>query len=40
MDYKKIANDVLKFVGGEDNIVSVAHCATRLRFVLKNEGLK
>lgn len=39
MDYKKIANDVLKFVGGEDNIVSVAHCATRLRFVLKNEGL-
>ncbi len=39
MDYKKIANDVLKFVGGEDNIVSVAHCATRLRFVLKDEGL-
>ena len=39
MDYKKIANDVLRFVGGEDNIVSVAHCATRLRFVLKDEKL-
>lgn len=39
MNYKKIANDVLKFVGGEENIVSVAHCATRLRFVLKDEKL-
>ena len=39
MDYKKIANHVLKFVGGEENIVSVAHCATRLRFVLKDEKL-
>lgn len=39
MDYQKIANDVLLLVGGENNIVSVAHCATRLRFVLKDETL-
>lgn len=39
MDYQKIANDVLALVGGENNIVSVAHCATRLRFVLKDESL-
>lgn len=39
MNYKKIANDVVTFVGGKDNVNSVAHCATRLRFVLNNEKL-
>lgn len=34
-DYGKLASDILKEVGGEDNIVSVTHCATRLRLVLK-----
>lgn len=35
-DYPKLAKDVLQAIGGEDNIVSVTHCATRLRIVLKH----
>ncbi len=38
MDYSKTAAGVLKGVGGEDNIRSLVHCATRLRFVLKDES--
>ncbi|MCR4781500.1 MAG: glucose PTS transporter subunit IIA [Lachnospiraceae bacterium] len=34
MDYKKSALDVLKHIGGKENIVSAAHCATRLRLVI------
>ena len=34
MDYKKIALQVLEGIGGKDNLVSGAHCATRLRLVL------
>ncbi|MFV0375422.1 beta-glucoside-specific PTS transporter subunit IIABC [Microbacterium sp.] len=37
-DYAKIAEGVLRGVGGEENITSVVHCATRLRFVLKDES--
>ncbi|MFL2106522.1 PTS transporter subunit EIIC [Mycobacteroides abscessus] len=36
MDYKKIAAEVVGKVGGNSNIVSVTHCMTRLRFVLKD----
>ncbi|MFG2935159.1 beta-glucoside-specific PTS transporter subunit IIABC [Streptomyces sp. NPDC048282] len=32
--YATIAEDVLRGVGGKDNVRSLAHCATRLRFVL------
>ena len=38
MDYAKIASQVIKFVGGKNNIKSVAHCATRLRFQLKDNS--
>ncbi|MDL5351862.1 beta-glucoside-specific PTS transporter subunit IIABC [Microbacterium sp. zg-YB36] len=38
MDYSKTAAGVLKGVGGEQNVQSVVHCATRLRFVLKDEA--
>jgi PTS system beta-glucosides-specific IIC component len=38
MDYSKTAAGVLKGVGGEENVQSLAHCATRLRFVLKDES--
>lgn len=33
-DYAKLARDIMTSVG-EDNIISAAHCATRLRLVLK-----
>ncbi|MEU0104919.1 beta-glucoside-specific PTS transporter subunit IIABC [Streptomyces sp. NPDC006129] len=32
--YESIAEEVLRGVGGKDNVRSLAHCATRLRFVL------
>jgi len=39
MDYNKIAKDIIMNVGGENNIVSAMHCATRLRLKLKNYDL-
>ncbi|MDO5397596.1 MAG: beta-glucoside-specific PTS transporter subunit IIABC [bacterium] len=38
MDYKELAKTILKNVGGEENIVSFTHCATRLRFTLRDES--
>lgn len=35
-DYTKLAQDIITITGGEENIVSAAHCATRLRLVLKD----
>ena len=40
MDYAKTASRVIKYVGGKDNIKSVTHCATRLRFQLRDNGLR
>nr|WP_280928178.1 glucose PTS transporter subunit IIA [Rothia sp. RSM292] len=37
VDHKSVAQRVLKDVGGAGNIVAAAHCATRLRLVLKNQ---
>ena len=37
---QEIAARVLKAVGGEGNVNSVVHCATRLRFKLKDENKK
>lgn len=34
MDYRKTAAEVLRHIGGKDNLVSAAHCATRLRLVI------
>lgn len=36
MDYKKLATDIVKNVGGTENIEIVSHCMTRLRFNLKD----
>lgn len=36
--YDDLARSILKEVGDKDNIRSVAHCITRLRFKLKDEG--
>lgn len=38
MEYKKDAQLIVEAVGGNSNIVSIAHCATRLRFVLQDES--
>ena len=37
MDYKSLAKTILKDVGGKENVVSFTHCATRLRFNLKDD---
>ncbi|TFB71336.1 PTS beta-glucoside transporter subunit IIBCA [Cryobacterium glaciale] len=39
MDYSKTAAAVLQGVGGEKNVSSLVHCATRLRFVIKDNAL-
>ena len=38
MSHKQLAMDVLQAVGGQENVQSVVHCATRLRFQLKDES--
>ena len=38
LDYEQMANDIVMAVGGPDNIKTVAHCMTRIRFVLKKEA--
>jgi len=38
MNNKDLAKNVLELVGGEQNISGLTHCATRLRFVLKDDG--
>ncbi|NPC91697.1 PTS transporter subunit EIIC [Bacillus sp. WMMC1349] len=37
MDYKKLATDILKYVGGNKNVVHLGHCATRLRFTIQDD---
>ena len=34
MDYNSAAKKVIEGLGGKENIVSAAHCATRLRLVI------
>lgn len=38
MDYEKIAQQILQLVGNKQNIISVNHCFTRLRFQLKDNN--
>lgn len=38
-NYPEIAEQIVKHVGGKDNIISVVHCMTRLRFKLKNNDI-
>lgn len=38
MDYGKTAKEILEKVGGSKNIVSAAHCATRLRLVIADNN--
>lgn len=39
MNYEQVARDVLAAVGGKENVSSVIHCVTRLRFKLKNRSI-
>lgn len=36
--YQKLAEEIVRNIGGRENIVSLTHCITRLRFKLKDEG--
>ncbi|MUG23303.1 PTS sugar transporter [Paenibacillus macerans] len=36
MDYKSTANTIMKEIGGRGNVNQLTHCATRLRFTLKD----
>ncbi|MBW5409342.1 PTS beta-glucoside transporter subunit IIABC [Brachyspira hampsonii] len=36
--YESLAKEIIKNVGGKENINSLTHCVTRLRFKLKDEG--
>jgi PTS system beta-glucosides-specific IIC component len=37
-DYTKLAKEIVKNIGGETNVISLVHCATRLRFKLKDKS--
>jgi PTS system beta-glucosides-specific IIC component len=39
MDYQALGKSILEKVGGESNISALNHCATRLRFNLKDESI-
>lgn len=38
LDYRKCAEEIVANIGGRDNIAQAAHCATRLRLVIKDNG--
>jgi len=38
MDYKKTAAEIVRLVGGKENVESHTHCMTRLRLTLKDNG--
>lgn len=37
--YKELSKEIVKNIGGKDNVVSLIHCITRLRFKLKDESI-
>ena len=38
LDYRKCAEEIFSYLGGKENIVSAAHCATRLRLVIADNS--
>ncbi len=38
MNYTEVASQILEKIGGSENVESVTHCVTRVRFVLKDES--
>lgn len=37
--YEQLSKDIIKNVGGKENVISLTHCVTRLRFQLKDESI-
>lgn len=37
--YESLAKDIIANVGGKENVISLTHCVTRLRFQLKDESI-
>src|SRR5690625_3324126 len=37
IDNNKVAREIMDLVGGTENVISVTHCVTRLRFKLKDQ---
>lgn len=37
--YNELAKDIVKNIGGRENVISLTHCITRLRFKLKDESI-
>lgn len=38
MDYRKVAREIYEQIGGKENLISAAHCATRLRLVISDNN--
>lgn len=38
MDYRKTAQEIYDHIGRKENLISSAHCATRLRLVIADNG--
>ena len=38
LDYRKCAEEIAANIGGGSNVVSAAHCATRLRLVIADNS--
>lgn len=38
MDYRQCATEILRELGGKENLISAAHCATRLRLVIADNS--
>ena len=38
LDYRKCAEEIVAQIGGRENVAQAAHCATRLRLVIKDNG--
>ena len=38
LDYRKCAEEIVSYIGGRENVAQAAHCATRLRLVIKDNG--
>ena len=37
--YQNVASELLRLVGGKENVISATHCATRLRVEVKDASI-